>query len=285
MKAKEFREHTQKIGTWVNWEHTFDQFLVGDPESEVKGIAVSWMATFPNLKRALEAECNLFVTHEHLFTAVIDQEGKVVGGTALPSGSQFLIDPITKVPIYLDKNDAWVKKKKWLDETKIVVYRCHDFWDAYPEIGIHGAWADWLGFTEKPLVEKKHYEVHETGNLTLGALAEKILKKVKPLGQETVHVVGDLNQKVSRVAVGTGAITNYRDMFSMGADVIVVTDDGTSLALSGQWSVDSDLPLIVVNHATSEEPGMRTLAKYIEEKFPTTPVTQIPVGCIYKSIK
>jgi putative NIF3 family GTP cyclohydrolase 1 type 2 len=74
-------------------------------------------------------------------------------------------------------------------------------------------------------------------------------------------------------------------MFGMGADVIVVTDDGTRLWETGQWSIDSGIPLIIVNHATSEEPGMRTLAKYIQEKFPTTPVTQIPAGCIYKSIK
>jgi putative NIF3 family GTP cyclohydrolase 1 type 2 len=284
MKAKELQEHMQKIGTWVNWEDTEDRFLAGDPESEVKGIAVSWMATFPNLKRALEAECNLFVTHEHLFTAVIDQEGKVVGGSMSPK-IPFHIDPVTKASIYLDNNDAWVKKKKWVDETKIVVYRCHDFWDDFPEIGVLGAWADWLGFNDEPVAEKRMYEVHETGNVTLGELAQKILQRVKPLGQDVVHVVGDLNKKVSRIAIGTGVATHYRHMFDMGADVLLLTDDGTHIALSGQWSIDSGIPLIIVNHATSEEPGMRTLAKYIQEKFPKIPVTQIPVGCIYKSIK
>jgi len=279
MKAKDLREHMQKVGTWVKWERTWDRFLEGDPESEVTGIAVSWMATFSTLEKALEARCNLFVTHEPLSTAVLDKDGKLVGGTCLPSFQRM------GTLIYLDKNDAWVRKKKWLDETEMVVYQCHDFWDDFPEIGIHGAWADWLGFTGKPVAAKRFYEVHEVGNIAFGELAEKILWRVKSLGQDVIHVVGDLNKKVSRIAIGTGAITNYREMYSMGADVLLLTDDGTGLANSGQWSLDSDIPLIIVNHAASEEPGMRTLARYIQEKFPEVPVIEVPVGCIYKTIK
>jgi len=135
MKAKELREHIQKVGTWVDWENTVDQFLAGDPESDVAGIAVSWMPTFSNLKKALEAGFNLFVTHEPLYTVVIDKEGKVIGGS-------LLIDPHLqrmRMTGSFDQNDVWVRKKKWLDETGIVVYRCHDFWDDFPGVGIHGA--------------------------------------------------------------------------------------------------------------------------------------------------
>jgi len=127
--------------------------------------------------------------------------------------------------------------------------------------------------------------VHEVGRITLGELAEKILQRVKSLGQDVVLVVGGLDKKVSRIAIGTGAITDYREMHNMGADVILVTDDGTRTPESGQWSLDSGTPLIVVNHPTSEEPGMRTLARYIQEKFPDIPVKHIPVGCVYKTIK
>jgi putative NIF3 family GTP cyclohydrolase 1 type 2 len=279
MRAKELREHTQKSGKWVDWEHTVDQFLAGDPESEVTGIAVCWMPTFFTLKKALEGGCNLFVTHEEVYTVVLDKGGKVVG---LPPGLppwvyEMRIDQI-------GQNDAWLKKKKWLDETGIVLYRCHDFWDDFPEIGIHGAWADWLGFTAKPIAEKRYYEVHDVDNMVLRELAERILQRVKPLGQDVVHVVGDMNKRISRLALGTGAITNYREMYSMGADALLVTDDGTKFVEYSQWSLDSDVPLIIVSHPTAEEPGMRTLARYIQEKFPDVPVTEIPVGCIYKAI-
>jgi len=276
MKALELHEHMQKIGTWVDWRRTRDRFLAGDPESEVEGIAVSWMPTFFTLNEALKARCNLFITHEPLYSAIVDGKGKVVGGAVLEE---------TDFAASIDKNDVWVKKRIWLEEKGMVVYRCHDVWDNFPKIGIHGAWANWLGFTKKPISEKPYYEVHEIDNLTVRELAEMILQKVKPLGQDSIGVVGDLDKKVSRIALGTGAATEYREMHSMEADILLLTDDGTRLWESGQWSLDSGVPIIIVNHSTSEEPGMRTLAKYLQETFPFVPVIEIPVGCIYHVIK
>ncbi|MBO3803131.1 MAG: Nif3-like dinuclear metal center hexameric protein [Candidatus Brockarchaeota archaeon] len=276
MKAVELHRHMQEIGTWVDWQRTRDQFLAGDPESEVEGIAVSWMPTFFTLNEALKAGCNLFVTHEPLYSAVVDGKGRVVGGAVLKEAG---------VDALIGKDDAWVKKAAWLEEKGVVVYRCHDVWDNFPGIGIHGAWAKWLGFDGKPILEKRYYEVHEVGNVAVRELAHRILQKVKPLGQDAVGVVGDLGKRVSRIALGTGAATDYREMHSMEADVLLLTDDGTRLWESGQWSLDSGVPIIIVNHSTSEEPGMRTLAKYIKEKFPHVPVVEIPVGCIYNVIK
>ena len=97
-----------------------------------------------------------------------------------------------------------------------------------------------------------------------------------------VHYVGDADGEVTRIAVGTGAITNFRLMFSLEADVLLLTDDGTRLWESAVWSVDVGVPLILVNHATAEEPGMRNLAVYVREQF-SVPVHQIPQGCLYRS--
>jgi putative NIF3 family GTP cyclohydrolase 1 type 2 len=260
LKAKELRVHMQKVGSWVNWDTTCDQFLAGDPEAEVKGIAVSWMPVLKNLENALDANCNLFVTHEPLYASEADKS-KLIG-----------------------LEDAWVKKKKWLEKREMVVLRCHDFWDDYPDVGIHGAWAKWLGFNGKPLAQRRFYEVHEVKGLSLEELAKRILAKVKPLGQEAVHMVGNPKKKVSRIALGTGAITGYRQMYDMGADVLLLTDDGARLYECGQWSSEMDIPLIIVNHSTAEEPGMRTLAKYIQDAFPKVPVKHIPVGCIYRTV-
>lgn len=278
LKSNELHTYNQKIGYWVNWDRTCDQFLAGNPESEVEGIAVSWMPTFKNLEQAKEMNCNLFVTHEPLYAFEIDETGQIVSTT--PSRSLQL----KKRHGLLRPSDPWVKKKKWLEKTGMVVYRCHDFWDDYPEVGIHGAWAKWLGFNDKPLTKKKWYEVHSTGDTTLGELAKNILKKIKSLGQEAVQIVNDENTKVSKIALGTGAITNYRQMFDMGADVLLLTDDGTRLWESGQWAMDTGVPLIIVNHSTAEEPGMITLSKYIRDAFPNIPVKHIPVGCIYNTI-
>jgi putative NIF3 family GTP cyclohydrolase 1 type 2 len=260
LKAKELHEHFKKIGDWVDWEKTCDRFLVGDPQAKVEGIAVSWMPTFKNLETALDMNCNLFVTHEPLYCSEADHSRLIAS------------------------DDAWVKKKRWLEKTMMVVYRCHDFWDDYPEVGIHGAWAKWLGFDKKPLNQRRFYETHQVHDIDLEQLARRILEKVKPLGQDAVHIVGDLKKKVSRIALGTGAITSYRQMYDMDADVLLVTDDGTRLWESGQWALDMGVPLIIVNHSTSEEPGMITLAKHIQEAFPEITVKHIPVGCIYHTL-
>ncbi|MEM2905581.1 MAG: Nif3-like dinuclear metal center hexameric protein [Candidatus Bathyarchaeia archaeon] len=260
MKANELHSHMASVGTWVDWKRTSDRFLAGDPEATVKGIAVSWMPTVNNLRRAWAKGANLFVAHEPLYISDAKQ------GSVQPG------------------REAWAEKKRWLDETGMVVYRCHDVWDDYPEIGVHGAWADFLGLTGKPVASSRFYEVHEVGDLTLRQLAERILEKARALGQETVHMVGDPNKKVSRIALGTGAITDYREMFNLGADVLLLTDDGTRLWESGQWSLDAGIPLLLVNHSTAEEPAMRTLTRYIQERPPEVPVEHIPVGCLYAAV-
>lgn len=127
MKAKELYKLMRKVGTWVDWQGTVDQFLAGNSDSNVGGIAISWMPTFANMKAALDSKCNLFVSHEPLYAVKVDNEGKVIGGTPY-------IDPHLRrfQEVILSKNDVWVQKQRWLDETGIVVYRCHDFWDEFP---------------------------------------------------------------------------------------------------------------------------------------------------------
>lgn len=268
MKAYELHEYLKSKGTWVNWNNTSDTFLFGDPEIEVEGIAVGWKATIPSLEEAIDLNCNLFITHEPLYAAVANKFGIYSVGGRL-----------------LEKNDAWVQKGNLLKENNMTVYRCHDVWDDFPKIGIHSAWAKWLGFDKTPTKTIKWYEVHEFEATTLGELSHKILNHVKSLGQHGVLIIGDENKLVSKIALGTGAITDYRLMhYQLGADVLVLTDDGTRLWESAQWSEDTGIPLIIVNHATAEEPGMRTLANYIQEIYPDIPVHSIKRGCLYQII-
>ncbi len=268
MKATKLLDHFRRVGTWVMWNgRENDQFLYGDPDTEVKGIAVSWMPSMPNLLQAKDMGCNVFITHEPLYVGKANQYGVY-----------------TANGILLEENDGWVSKAQWLEKEKMVVLRCHDTWDDFPVIGIHGAWAKWLGFTGKPLVQVKFYEVHEIGMGTFGSLCEHVRKQVWSLGQDAVLAIGNESKPVSKVAIGTGAITNYRFMHSLGADVLILTDDGTRLWESAQWAEDTDVPIIVVNHATAEEPGIRELAKYIKSIFPKEPVHMIERGCLYRAI-
>ncbi len=280
MKASDILNHFQKYGTWVNWEKTVDQLLFGDLEVEVRGIAVSWMPTFSNLEIALEANCNIFITHESLFAARIDENGKIIDCPIVRDAHARWATRRTK----LEVDDVWIKKMEWLEQNNITVLRCHDFWDCYPDIGVHRAWAKWLGFNETPLKVSDYYELHKIPEMTLKELCNHILEKIKPLGQDSVQVIGDLDKKISTLTLGTGAACNYREMHEFGGEAIVLSEDGTLLWESGQWALDTKVPVIIVNHSLSEEPGMRTLSKYLGEKFPEVNVIHIPVGCIFKSI-
>ncbi|MBA7525836.1 hypothetical protein ES705_17994 [subsurface metagenome] len=272
--------HFKSNGSWVNWEKTVDQILFGDPKVEVNGIAVSWMPTFSNLEKAVDEGCNIFITHEALFAAKIDDTGNIIDCPIVKDLHARWIAGKRK----LEKDDIWIKKMEWLEEKNLTVIRCHDFWDSYPDIGVHGAWAKWLGYTKPPIKVDNYYELHEIQETTLEELCKEILEKIIPLGQDSIQVIGDLDKKISRITLGTGAASNYRDMHAFGGEAIILTDDGTLLWESGQWAKDTGIPLIIVNHSLSEEPGMRSLAKYLKKIFPDIPVLQIPVGCIFKCI-
>ena len=58
--------------------------------------------------------------------------------------------------------------------------------------------------------------------LSVSDVARKILKKTMPLGQSTVTMMGNMQKNVSRLAVGTGAMTRLPEMYELGADIIFV---------------------------------------------------------------
>ncbi len=283
MKVKEIYQHLKQKGTWVNWNTTCDQVLAGKEDMEIKGIAVAWMPTFPNLETAEELGCNLFITHEPLYGGLANSFGVFRGGSVGHVG--LLGNPDKFEGIMIEEEDVWIKKLEWIAQHKMTVMRCHDVLDDMPEVGIHCAWAKWLGFYNPPLKKIKFYEVHDVSNRIFGDVAKQVLDHVKSLGQECVHIIGDQNKTVTRIALGTGAITNYRTMFhELGADVLLITDDGTRLWESAQWAEDTGIPLIIVNHATAEEPGIRALAKYLHEQYPAVPVHAIERGCLYHTV-
>jgi putative NIF3 family GTP cyclohydrolase 1 type 2 len=57
-----------KTSMGIEWKETaIDVFLYGDPDVELKNIAVTMMATQEVLEKAVQRGCNLIITHEPLF--------------------------------------------------------------------------------------------------------------------------------------------------------------------------------------------------------------------------
>lgn len=248
----------KQLGTWVNWEGSCDGFKAGAPETDVTGIAVAWQSTLPNLQRAVDMGCNLFITHEPTYYVHMDNQPEVF-------------------------NHAYAAdKKRFVERSGITIYRCHDVWDMVPEIGVRDSWAAGLGFPHAGAIQVSGYHTTHTFTGTAGLLARKVLQHTKELGQTHVQLLGDPEQPVHVVATGTGAVTDFHTMMRMGADAMIMTDDGMSYWSAGSQAVDAGIPLVVVNHAAAEEWGIRNLAKYIARTFPEVPVQHIPMGCLYQ---
>ncbi|NLD72341.1 MAG: GNAT family N-acetyltransferase, partial [Chloroflexi bacterium] len=68
-------------------------------------------------------------------------------------------------------------------------------------------------------------------------------------------------------------------MVEMGADVVLLTDDGMSTWRDGSWLADLGVPAIIANHNTAEVPGLQRLAEYLAERYPEVPVHYVGTTC------
>jgi len=258
MRANDIMRHFQEVGRWVNWDRTCDQFLHGDPEAEVKGIAAAWIPTNEAIQEASEKGYNLFITHEPAFYP---------GYEETDTGMQLI-----------------QKKKELLDKLGVTLMRCHDTWDRMPEVGIPDAWASFLGFETEERPVESFYKICLLESLSVEQTAQLVAEKVRSLGQDTVLIFGDRHRTVTRMVVGTGAITNLPRMYALKPNLILATDDGMNFWTGGLWAADLDIPLLIVNHATAEKPGMQAMARYLKGVFPGTPVEYVDVRYPYSSI-
>jgi len=258
MTVQDIYDHFRKLGTWVNWDATTDHFQIGDPQTRVKAVAVAWQARLDAIEKAHRLGCNVFITHE-----------------------QFEY-PEPQVARKDEKQSYEGKKRKFCEEHGMVVMRCHDVWDRVPEIGIVDSWAAQLGLKGGSAGNATE-AVHPAPAATLEDLAEYVLEKTRPLGQDGVEMIGEPKARITRVGIGCGAGTNYRKMVKMGADAVIGTDDGMHYWADGSWALDRGLPVVVVAHCISEEPGMKNLAAYIGREFGIRSI-HIPQGSMFRLV-
>lgn len=261
MQAQELQEYLRSLnGGWMNLDSTVDTFKSGDPNAEVEGIAVGWMSYTWALKQALSLSCNVFITHEPTYYGHHDSdEGVFRYGTARA-------------------------KRDFIQDSGLVVIRCHDLWDQVPEIGIPDSWAKQLNLGDA-ITGEGYYRVYDVSGRTALDVAKQVAQHVAELGQEAVQLIGPPDASVTRMAIGTGAITPFMHLLdTYGVDLAICTDDGFSYWRDGGLAIDMDFPIILVNHPVSEVYGMRLLAEHLAEKFPQTPVHYIPQKCMYQLV-
>jgi putative NIF3 family GTP cyclohydrolase 1 type 2 len=146
-----------------------------------------------------------------------------------------------------------------------------------PEYGVRDSWAKFLNFIPEHCDVNSFYRTSKVDNMTVITIAQKICEKTSEFGQRTIKMIAKNPQKkIKRIVTGTGAITELPKMYETGAELIVATDDGIHTTYCGLWSLDLDIPVIVVDHAVAELPAIVTLAEFIKQKFPAVPVEYLP---------
>jgi len=68
-------------------------------------------------------------------------------------------------------------------------------------------------------------------------------------------------------------------------DIFIAIDDVVRTWTQTTFAIDTGHPLIVINHGTSEEMGVRSLNRIIAERFPGIEVVHFKQGCTYRWIE
>jgi hypothetical protein len=124
--------------------------------------------------------------------------------------------------------------------------------------------------------------VYKTTPTTAVEMARSIAGRLKTVGQPGVAFYGDENYTVRSVGVGTGCICNPINYMHLEPDLFIAIDDTIRTWVQTTYAEDTGKPLVVVNHGTSEEFGMRLLNEQIRELFTGYEVKHFKQGCTYK---
>lgn len=251
MKIRKILDLLESQGEWVNRNCTRDRILFGDDQKDVDKVIVCWVATNDIIDQAIEQDVHFIITHENAF---------YMASTSLPT------------PVY----EAQQKKEILLKENDITLYRCHDLWDLYPEYGVRDCWAKVLELNFEAVEGHSFLRYAHDVNMTVKELAHHINERIEPYYQYGIEVIGNLDKKVNRLGIGTGACTDVFEMSTHDVDACLVSDDGINNWIAVQWAMDHDLPLLVINHMTCEAPGIKCLADYLNKELPEVSFTYLP---------
>jgi putative NIF3 family GTP cyclohydrolase 1 type 2 len=259
MVINEIISYLNEQAHWVDFNQTRDVVLFGDANQKVSRVGVCWVATIPAINQAIEKGINFIISHENCFY----QEG-------------------TKLPKELI--EAKQKKIELLAKHNICVYRCHDVWDKIPDVGVADTWSSIIGlpFAKREINSFNSFAYFES--MTVEKVAEKIARALSPYGQSSVTLLGDKTQTVKSCGIGTGAATDIFSLVRENIECVVLSDDGSTNWIAGQYCIDNGIPLIIVHHSISEIPGIKKIVGYLSEAFSDLHVEYLEEGYQYHAI-
>ena len=256
MKAIELIEEL-KNGAFELNGRTCDTVKAGNPEKEIGKVAVAMFATVDIIKKVKEWGADMLIVHEPTYYDHFEE---------------ILVNPVTEA------------KKKFIEESGIVLFRYHDFMhhrpiDQIPEGEVH-----YLGLKGKlentPYSASYMYHLYEPITaLDLAKLMEK------ELGIKHVNIAGERNKNSTHIALCFGTPGGVYDLLRDENVEIVLTGEICEWML-GEYARDAaslgyNKSLIVMGHIGSERDGMRLLAEKLSKKHTSFETKYFECGEVY----
>jgi len=255
-------------------EPSVDRVIIGDPDTEVTGIGTAWMPYWDTLRKAVGDGVNTLVVHEPTFYTHWDLDRQTGDYHDAPDAGKAAYLALVQ------------EKKEWIEANGVVIIRSHDVPDKLADIGMPYALGQALGYSNEDIIRsRRFYNVYRVDARPAEAHAREIAARLKPAGQPGIAFYGDAERPVRSVGVGTGYISNPMQFMDMEPDLFVTINDCINTWTEGVFAADSGYPLVVIDHGTSEEFGMRLLNKRIKEAFPGHEVVHFEQGCSFQWIQ
>ncbi|MBT29790.1 MAG: hypothetical protein CMO01_09035 [Thalassobius sp.] len=244
-----------KENVTCDWRtETVDTYKAGTPETEVTGIATTFLATLDVLKKAKAQGCNMVITHEPTFYNHFDDKAPLED------------DPVQKAKI------------KFIEDNNMVVFRFHDHWHATQPDGIYKGMIEAFGWEKYHVEDQRIFNIPET-------TAKKLGKEIsKTFGTDIVRVVGNPDMKIKNVGMVLGAAGSARHFAMLNEPNV----DAIIIGEGREWETveyvrdanTAGMPkaLFIMGHADSEESGMIYCAEWLKGFINEIPVQFIEAG-------
>lgn len=259
-------------------EPSVDRIIIGDPKTRIKKVGTVWMPYLETLKQAVDHGINVLIVHEPTFYDHWDLDN--LKSPDLPSEKRKIIEAIDEPYI-----EAIERKKKWIEENELVIIRSHDVMDLVKDFGMPFALGQKLGFKNEDIIRSKDYfNVYQVEEQLAINIARRIASYLADFNQPGVAFYGDPERKISSVGLGTGCICDPRDYADLHPDLCIAIDDTIRTWVQTTYAEDTGNPLVIINHGTSEENGMRLLNEFLKRNLPYLEFVHLNQGCGYKWI-
>lgn len=228
---------------------TVDNLVAGSPDTPVRGVATTMMATLDVLRRAADGGANMVITHESTFYSHQDR-----------------IEPFV--------DDATYKAKtQFIAERGMAVFHFHDHWHGRRPDGIAIGMARAAGWQAQ--MDPDNPKRFRFDGVPLADLARGLRKQ---LNIRVMRVIGDPDMPVRNVAASWGncsLMPGVPYLSDPAVDVLVIgeTNEWELVEyVQDQNAAGLKKGLIILGHVVSEQAGMEYCAEWLR-----TFVTEVPV--------